>query len=332
MLFRVLLESNKSKDLATNLLISKLYIKIFNMKVERMKKRIQKGISKLAFFAVGFAIGMVLAGQVNAQKGPTSLLWKIEGKGLAKPSYLYGTIHLICPDDFFMTDATTKALDNVEQVVMELDMDDPQIMVKMQQMSVSPNGENISSELSDEEAKLVNEFFKTNYGVDLSQLGMVKPFALLSMVLMKSINCDQPASYETSFVQEAAKRELEVSGLETVAFQVGLFDDIPRKDQVSWLVETISEKEDTLEEFNRMVAAYKKQDLHALFEIILQNDQFTAYADPLLYQRNKDWIGKIEALVKDKPTFIAVGAGHLGSKKGVVSLLRKEGYKVSPVK
>lgn len=302
------------------------------MKGERMKKKIQARITKLTLFAVGFAIGMAMAGQVKAQKGPTSLLWKIEGKGLSQPSYLYGTIHLICPGDFFMTDATTKALDNVEQVVMELDMDDPQIMAKMQQMSVSPNGENISTGLSEEDAKLVNDFFKTNYGVDLSQLGMIKPFALLSMVLMKSINCDQPASYETSFVQEAAKRELEVSGLETVAFQVGLFDAIPRQEQINWLVETISENEDTLDEFNRMVAAYKKQDLHVLFEIILQNDQFTAHADPLLYQRNKDWISKIETLIKDKPTFIAVGAGHLGSKKGVVSLLRKEGYKVSPVK
>ena len=65
---------------------------------------------------------------------------------------------------------------------------------------------------------------------------------------------------------------------------------------------------------------------------ILQNDQFLAYADPLLYQRNADWIDKIEVLIKDKPTFIAVGAGHLGSKKGVVALLRKKGYKVRPLK
>ena len=218
-----------------------------------MKKRIDLRLSTVILYVAGLTIGMFLAGQVKAQKGRTSLLWKIKGKELQKPSYLYGTIHLICPEDFFMTDATIAALDNVEQMVMELDVDDPQIMAKIQQLSINPSGKNISSELSEEEAKVVNDFFKANYGAGLAQLGVIKPFALLSMVLMKSVSCDQPASYETSFVQEAAKRGLDVSGLETAEFQMSLFDDIPRQEQIDWLVETISEKEATIDEFNRMV-------------------------------------------------------------------------------
>lgn len=291
----------------------------------------KKTITIVTLFVSGFLAGTLLSGQAKAQEGPSSLLWKIEGKGLKKPSYLYGTIHLICPDDFFVSDATTKALDNVEQVVLELDMDDPQMAMKMQQLSLNEGMKNISAEMSEEDAQVINDFLKANYGVDLTQLGVVKPFALLSMVLLKSINCDQPASYETTLVQEASKRELEVLGLETVEFQMGLFGDIPREEQISWLVETISEREETLDEFNRMVKAYKNQDLKALFDVILQNDQFADYADPLLYQRNENWISKIGELVKDKPTFIGVGAGHLASDKGVVALLRKEGYKVSPV-
>jgi uncharacterized protein YbaP (TraB family) len=32
----------------------------------------------------------------NAQELEKSLLWKISGNGLNKPSYLFGTIHLTC--------------------------------------------------------------------------------------------------------------------------------------------------------------------------------------------------------------------------------------------
>jgi uncharacterized protein YbaP (TraB family) len=59
---------------------------------------------------------------------------------------------------------------------------------------------------------------------------------------------------------------------------------------------------------------------------------FQEYGDLLLENRNKDWIPKIEELVKAQSTFIAVGSGHLGSETGVIQLLRNAGYTVEPVK
>ena len=52
----------------------------------------------------------------------------------------------------------------------------------------------------------------------------------------------------------------------------------------------------------------------------------------LLNNRNKNWISKIDKYVKQKPTFIAVGAAHLGGQNGVISLLKKQGFKVEPVR
>jgi len=37
-------------------------------------------------------------------------------------------------------------------------------------------------------------------------------------------------------------------------------------------------------------------------------------------------------MMKDKSTFFAVGAGHLGGPKGVINLLKSAGYKVKAVK
>ena len=197
-----------------------------NVKVIR---RIVEGV----VFAVCFVSALLITPQAKAQKQTSSLLWKIEGNGLEKPSYVFGTIHLICPDDFFLSDATKKAVSATEQVVMELDMDDPQLMPKMQQMSMNPEMKNFSEDLPEEQLAVINGFFTKHYGANLTQLGIMKPFALLSMMLLKSMDCSQPASYEQSLVQEAGTHDLEVLGLETVEFQMSVFDNASLEEQVS---------------------------------------------------------------------------------------------------
>ena len=39
----------------------------------------------------------------------------------------------------------------------------------------------------------------------------------------------------------------------------------------------------------------------------------------------------MEKAMQAKPTFFAVGAGHLGGEKGVLNLLKKQGYTVKAV-
>ena len=51
----------------------------------------------------------------------------------------------------------------------------------------------------------------------------------------------------------------------------------------------------------------------------------------LLETRNSSWIPKISKIVAEKPTFFAVGAGHLGGEKGVIALLRKQGFTVKAI-
>ena len=295
------------------------------------KMNTTKRMKTVTLLAIGMILGACATQRSKTQDEPSSLLWKIEGKGLEKPSYLYGTIHLICPEDFFLNDATKKALNEVEHIAMELDMDDPAMLAKMQQVSMDPEGKNFSTDMDEEDVKVINDFLRSNYGADLSQLGILKPFALYSMVIIKNLPCEAPASYEQAFVKEAAQREIEITGLETVEYQMGLFDNIPQAELIEWITEAITKNEAAKKEFEQMVEAYKAQNLSSLSEIIMANEQFAGYADVLLYERNKNWISAIEKLAGDKPTLIAVGAGHLGSDQGVITLLQKEGYKVSPV-
>ncbi|MEP2773434.1 MAG: TraB/GumN family protein [Fulvivirga sp.] len=259
-----------------------------------------------------------------------SLLWEISGNDLSKPSYLFGTIHMICPDDMILSDATKEAVENTEQVVLELDMDEPNFMAKAQQMALNKDMANISTQLTEEELATVNAFFKKHYSADLTQLGVMKPIGLMSMIYMKGLECPQPASYEATFMQ--LKGDKELKGLETIEYQLNIFDQIPMEEQLSWLVEYTSDTEKMKTELDFMIKAYKSEDMKKMHDMITSSVQFEAYTNILLYKRNQEWIDRIEKLIIEKPTFIAVGAGHLGSDKGVIALLRKEGYTVEPVK
>ena len=60
-----------------------------------------------------------------------TLLWQVSGKGITKPSYLFGTIHLMCPDQLKMTDLVKEKFNTTSELFLEIDMDDPNMMKEM---------------------------------------------------------------------------------------------------------------------------------------------------------------------------------------------------------
>ncbi len=287
---------------------------------------------KLRITLLGVLVAILTSFTSKAQDVESSLLWKIEGNGLSKPSYVFGTIHLICPDDFKMFDAAKTALTESDVVYLELDMDEPGFMGKMQQHMMNPGMKNFSSDLKPEDKEKIDTFFKENFGTGLDQLGIMKPFALMSMMYTKYLDCSAIESYEGTITKLAAENEKEVKGFETVEFQMGLFDKIPQEEMIQWLVDgTDIQKNKDL--FAGLVEAYLSKNTDNLYKYILKSSpEFATYEDDLLVNRNKNWVPIIKEVSQDQSMFIAVGSGHLGGKEGVLALLKKEGYTVSPVK
>ena len=62
------------------------------------------------------------------------------------------------------------------------------------------------------------------------------------------------------------------------------------------------------------------------------DDGLGHYQDILIFNRNKNWVQKLKKIMPERTVVVAVGAGHLAGEKGVIKLLRKEGYTVTPVK
>ncbi|HEX6915751.1 MAG TPA: TraB/GumN family protein, partial [Chitinophagaceae bacterium] len=93
------------------------------------------------------AVPCLLSAFFSVAQAPTekSLLWKISGNGLSAPSYLYGTIHIMCPDDIRITPKLEAAFNSTRQLYLELDMDNPAAMAKMMMGMMMTDGSSLQT-------------------------------------------------------------------------------------------------------------------------------------------------------------------------------------------
>jgi uncharacterized protein YbaP (TraB family) len=89
------------------------------------KRLLMKRISSLFF------LGFLGFSQLFAQAPKSSLLWKISGNGLQAPSYIFGTSHIMCKEDFTITPILKSSLRSTKQFYGELKMDDPTMQMQM---------------------------------------------------------------------------------------------------------------------------------------------------------------------------------------------------------
>lgn len=268
----------------------------------------------------------------NAQELEKSLLWKISGNGLKEPSYLFGTIHATC--DATLDENTLKALEVTKQLFLELDMDDKALQMEMIKFMTMKDGVKLSTLLSPEDFQIVDEFLKKNLKMSAKMFDSFKPFMISSMLLPKMIDC-QYKSVELELMKISKEQNEEVFGLEKVEDQMKVFDAIPYQIQADELLKTAKgDLEKEKEEFNEIMTIYQNKDIEGMLKLMNESDNkiTSENQDVLLNNRNKNWISKMIEVMKEKPTFFGVGAGHLAGEEGVIKLLRKQGYKVEAVK
>jgi len=262
-----------------------------------------------------------------------SLLWKIEAPGANRPSYLFGTIHLIPQDKFLFTSAMERAFSQSDEVMFEVDINDMKDMSKMMEMmqlAMMPGDTTLKDLLTVSEYEMVQK--KLGDGMSLMMLERIKPLFLsaLGMENMSEVK-DNMKSYEFELATKADSSGKKVLGLETIEEQMSAIDKIPLTVQAKMLVESMQSKGN--DEYNDLLKAYLAQDLDALNGLMGdQMDPALGYMDPLLKNRNYNWISRIQKQISAHPTFIAVGAGHLPGKDGVINLLRQNGIRVTPIR
>jgi len=266
-----------------------------------------------------------------------TLLWRISGKNLSKPSYIFGTMHMICADDIELSDSLKKAISNADNVYLELDMDDMwQMMSAMMHMTMKGDT-TLSDLLSPEDYKKVKTYFQKHSSlIPFSLMEKYKPLLVESMIMEQSTPCDNMIVIEKLVMDEAKKNDIDIKGLETFDYQLGIFDKIPYKLQAQQLVKMVDDaqsgKDNDENEIKVLTDAYRKQEINKMDELTKDDPTIGEFSDILLYDRNANWAKKLQEMMPNNSLVVAVGAGHLPGKKGVLNLLKEAGYTVEPVK
>jgi len=280
-------------------------------------------------------LSVAALGQDNKENN--TLLWKISGNGLEKPSYLFGTIHMLCADDAGLSKNMKRVISECDEVYFEVDMDNMFEMLGAMGKMKMTGDTTLKDLLSKEDYKKVKDYFEKNSSMlPFYMLETFKPMLAASLLEQGSLPCENMAMMEQVIMEEAKEYDKKIKGLETMAYQAGVLDSIPYKLQAQQLVEYIDnttkgdDKDD--KQLKQMFDAYRSQDLKKLETLMVETEAgMSRFIDILLYHRNMNWVTKLKGLLPKKSLLIAVGAGHLPGEKGVINLLRKEGFKVTPV-
>lgn len=267
------------------------------------------------------------------------IFYKVEGKGLEKPSYLFGTHHFASESILDSMPKVEEALKQTECVVGELVMDEnPMAMVQVMQSHMMAPADSTLSKLYTAErfAQLDSVFGSLTGGMSLRILEPMKPAAanltLTSLVCAKSI--PETGQIDTYFQKRARLDSIAVAGLETPEFQAEvLFDIVPISKQAESLAETLDDPEELVSSVDKLTEAYLRRDADALWELGKQaeSESDAEFFEMLLAKRNERWLEQLPAMMAEKPLFVAVGCLHLYGERGVVEGLRKLGYSVTPV-
>lgn len=262
-----------------------------------------------------------------------TLLWQVSGNGLEKPSYLFGTFHLLCKDDIHFSDQLKKAIQLSDTVYMEMDMDDPSTMLSAMMYMNMKDGKKIKDLLSAEDYKKLEKYFADSLKMPLTMFQSAKPFFLVALFYPRMMDCSSPSGVEQGLLKIIKEENKEVKGLETMKFQASVFDSIPYEWQAKELMKNIDSFSVAKAEFDKMLMIYKKQQLDSM-KVMMQEGEFSSdkYGKILLDDRNINWVNQLKNIMKDAGVFVAVGAGHLVGDAGLINLLREAGYKVAPLK
>lgn len=289
-------------------------------------------MTKVMLLAIGFIAQWLNVSTLFAQSNPTqSLLWKVSGKNLKQASYLFGTIHAICADDYFFTPKMNEALSDSKKLLLEVDLSDATANIALQQQMMLPEGASLKDYFnSEEEYKSFAENVKKEFEIDVNFFSKFKPFMLISMLTMKSQTCETQ-SYEMNLMSTAKKQAIAIDGLETGISQLEIFDRMSKEEIKSMLQSTVQQADSAQNTFKTMINLYKNQDVEALYKLIASSPDIAGHESELISGRNVKWMNKLIYEMNDKTCFIAVGAGHLGGKKGLLQLLQDAGYTLEAV-
>ena len=268
------------------------------------------------------------------------LLWRISGSGLPGDSFLFGTKHDEAIDFCDNRPGFDEAFRSVGQTYFEIAFKDIPKTTDPRVSQFMPNGKSLTSLYDKEQMSVVLDYIARVTGVRYGQVNFTPrglSVFLQSFLARKAFPDKNPETdllMEETLQGRAEALGIPVHGLETYEFQMDFLYGKSLEEQAAELLESLkspaSDPDSLVAKMRALAKAYENEDLAALEQLFFPGRP-TSFATQLLDDRNATWLPVMMAAMRECPTFFAVGTGHLLGDNGLISLLRKQGYTLTPV-
>jgi len=282
-------------------------------------------------YKLNFIIALLLINFNFIEAQTSSLLWRVSSNQIKNNTYIFGTFHLLCPNQFQIPDTIHSILQQVDTVYFEIKLNDPSLFNNMMQQMTMQNHQSLQQFISTPTYDSMNNIFFEKTKMNLNFFQYYKPILVTSFLYPSLMGCN-PVSLETMLQNMAEKFKKPMAGLETADYQFKILDKIPYEQQAKMLQTTLLNFNQSQNELKKMVEMYQRMNIDSLQQSLKSEDNILQYENDLVIQRNKNWLQILINRMKNTACFVAVGAGHLGGTQGLINLLRQAGYTVTPIR
>ena len=271
----------------------------------------------------------------SAQTAATgkSFLWKVHSG--QKVLYLAGSVHALGADSYPLSAAYESAFNSSGTLVEEINL------AEAEQLAAAPlllskglytDGRTFESAVAKDTATLVATRLK-NTGIPMEMIRTMKPWMVMLLITAfeaQKAGLDAALGLDKYFFDKARAASKPVLALETAESQIDRFDKMPESLQEQMLRSTLTELDSQQNSVAAMINAWKTGNAAALEKMSLSSfDGYRGAYTSLIVERNNNWVPQIEAcMARPQPCFVVVGAAHLIGPDGLLTLLKKKGYKI----
>jgi uncharacterized protein len=265
--------------------------------------------------------------QADAQLAK-SLLWEISGNGLTAPSYLYGTMHVGDKRAHNFSEATMTALHSAQAFAGELNMEEVDQIAILNLMKLDST-EKLHSFFQPAEWQRIETYCNERMHVNPNDFDGYNIFFLYSLILQSQFKNQKGEAVDMYFYKEAKKSGKKLLGLEKVEEQMEAITRLNVDEQRKMVLDAVDGKQSNGDkELKKMLKYYSKGDLEKLAAFSEDAELGDNFEAALVTERNHRMAERMVPFMRDRSTFVAIGALHLPGEEGVIALLRGMGYVV----
>jgi uncharacterized protein YbaP (TraB family) len=257
-----------------------------------------------------------------------SLLWSVQS-GDNHPSFIFGTMHVRSTVAHQFLQGILPYIQDADVLAAEMNLDKFD-QLKMLKGTALPEGTSLQSLLGDKKFSKTRKSLMRSFDIDLMAFQFRHPFLVSASISESLLVLDQLESLDQEIWNQAQANQKICVGLESFDDQMKIMQEISLEKSARQIYEIGRNPKRFRRNLLAMINYYTDQDVDSLYKS--SRKQLQGLRKKLLFERNEQMTKHFISLVTKNTVFAAVGAAHLAGEKGMLRLLKKQGFRLRPIR